>query len=100
MILPDFMWNGTQNKTNHLKNSTVLQSFRKNPVGRYPLYEYPSDLLSSLHTESTRQAEQALGRSLRSLLRAAGPAYSPAAVRAYRLRHPYMLQFPFRYATV
>ena len=34
------------------------------------------------HSESARQAEQALGRSLRSLSRAAGPAFSPAAVRA------------------
>ena len=42
---------------------------------------------------STSQAEQALGRSLRSLARAAGQAYSPVAVRAYRLRHPDMLHF-------
>ena len=34
------------------------------------------------HSESARQAEQALGRSLRSLSRAAGQAFSPAAVRA------------------
>ena len=41
-----------------------------------------SNGLAKPHTESTSQAEQALGRSLRSLARAAGRAYSPAAVRA------------------
>ena len=38
----------------------------------------------SPHSDSTSQAEQALGRSLRSLARAAGLAYSPAAVRAHQ----------------
>ena len=72
------------------KQSALFVCIRQSGTGRYPLYDLPS----SPHPESTRQAEQALGRSLRSLARAAGQAYPPAAVRArdFTLRHtkPYL----------